>query len=1802
MMRAMMTRARLCLAIFFSIALMACENGLQIVSFTPDKDISLNQTFTVKVNADVCPANKLNVWLDDNFIKFTPEVKGKYKWISPNTFLFSPLTKLEPIQKYEAQLTSAALFDAKDLPLGDKKIEFSTPDFKPLRAEYFWSSIPYEYYKANIQVNLEFNYPVYLDNIKPNIEVKINGNKYNNVKINSKSDATKLSVVLEKIQQTDIAQNIEVIVKSGAQCIYGKKGLEKDEVFKYSLPAKQELEVSGTASGFDGSSGWLEIAFTQGVDEKTFANFVSYNPAKTVQYAFMDNKVRITGNFENSSSVNVTIRKGLTGNAGGTLKSDFEQDFSFVNLDPAINFADKSGRYLRYNGEKTLEVNAVNVDEVEVEVCQIFKNNLLYYLNQYSYYDSGDYGTSAIDPDNFGKVLYKEKKSLKNNQNWLEKFQVNLQKTIPTNDKGLYIVNVYSTEDRWINSSKTIALTDIGIIAKMSGSQLMVFCNSIETTEPISDVEISLISTNNQTIVSGRTDKEGVLKIDSINKRLNGFQPRLIVAENAQDFNYLDLENTEIETSRFDVAGNYKGSDVYSAYIYGERDLYRPGETARIAAIIRNKQMQVVQDFPVIVKMISPNGALFREFSSNVNPQGGFELAIDLPDYLLTGIYRIELYTASGEYINSRLINVEDFVPDKIRVALKSDKPDYKPGEKVNVYIDAEFLFGAKASGLKWQADFHLVEKQFRSSKFSDFSFVGKKNDKPEIESFIGEGFLNQDGKGTAEYLIPAEATTNGYFDAYSVVNVFDLYGRSVIKTHKFQVFPFETYAGVKMKGSYFGTNQNLSAMSILVDKNGNPIANKNMTMKLIRYEWKTVLKKDYSDKFYYSSEEKQYVEWEKEISSSSSAKETKFAVEKSGRYELQVSEKGMPNYSSYEFYAYGWASSTAGSFEVDKEGRVDIIIDKEKYQAGEKAKVLFTTPFNGKMLVTLERNGVESYQYVNVENRSAEIIFDLKDEYLPNVYVSATLFKKHTPDNSTPFFVAHGYKSIEIEKTENKIITEIITPSEIKPNTTVKVNLNTNTPNSYVTLSAVDEGILQLYNYKTPDPYTYFYSAKPLRTKSFDIYKFLLPEIVKTSSLTGGDDMEDVDYESLIKSRTNPIKTKRFKPFSYWSGIVETNSSGKAEFQIEIPNINSEVRFMAVAYKDGKMGASEKAMKVYNDLIIEPEIPRFLAPEDELIMPVTVINTTGKAISTRLKVSADMAVYLTSADEQSVSIPANSHTTVEFKVKAKNEIGEGVIKFATIGGAKSEEKIEIPVRPVNPYTISNQTGTIKAGETVNLRIPEEYYDGLVQANISISKLYATAYSSILKKLMEYPHGCMEQTISKAFPLIYFGDLASIISPNTFKNSNTIYYISEVINKIAANQRWDGGIAYWTTDENAHYYASVYAAHFLTTAKKANFQVNEGSYQKLLRYISKRAKQNLTTDYRYYVNNKIQSRKIANKELIYSLYVLAMAGYPDVATMNYYKAHQELLTSDTRYLLAGAYAYAGKMNIFNEFTEKAIAYEENARSIGDDFDSYIRSNAIMLYVLADIDPQNPKIPELVRFINSNALEMNKAQSTQDFAFVMLALGKVARGQENSELNLNIYADGKLIKSSQNTDISLNEKEFTMKSISIKATGKGHMHYYFTVSGITKAFVPDYDRNISIRREYLDYKTKAKIDLNNAVQGQILYCKISVNSPQNINNVVISNLLPACLEIENPRLPEVNRATFQSDKMIALRNLDIRDDRLYLFADVPNQYREYYFMVRVTNRGTFSVPAISAEAMYAPADYASLFGRGKATIK
>ncbi len=1465
------------------------------------------------------------------------------------------------------------------------------------------------------------------------------------------------------------------------------------------------------------------------------------------------------------------------------------------------------------SGQKNLEVNAVNETGAEVEVLQVFKNNLLHFLNsnRYNYYryhhndygnDDDDYyyydyygGNSEYSVGEYGKEIYTEKINLSNKKNWLQKFTVNLSKALNQQRKGIFVVNVHATNDRWERDSKMIAISDLGIICKSSEDEIMVFVNSIATTEPVKDVQINIISTNNQTILSGKTDDDGIIKFTGVKAKIEGFSTRLVTAEKDNDFNYLDLSSTQIETSRFDVGGIYQYSENYNTFIYSDRNLYRTGDKINLVGIVRNDKIKIVKDIPIIIKVITPTGKVFDEFKKTLNDEGSFELSFDIPNFAQTGRYNAEVYSGGTQLLGTYGFNVEDFVPDKIRVRIKTDKEKARPGEIVTANLESEFLFGAKASGLKYQSEIQLRYRPYVSKRYSGYDFSSSSIKNSRVDDIQRDGTLDEDGKAIILDTIPDKLYSGGYFYGNIYASVFDLTGRTVNQTASFNVYPNDYFIGINSEGYYFGTNEKLNFKLVAVDQYDNPVKVFKATAKLVRYEWQTVLKKNSYGQFYYNSEEKEFDEWEKPVDISGGPKDFLFSVSKSGRYQLRISKEGSTDYYRTNFYAYGWGSSTASSFEVNKEGKVDLVFDKEIYNPGDKAKILLTAPFSGKVLLTVERNNVFEHRYIDIENKSTQVEIDVKEDFMPNVYVTATLFKKHTLNSGTPFFVGHGFASMKVEKKEYHLPVAITAPEKIKPNTKQQIKIKTSAEkNIYVTLAAVDEGILQIKNYETPDPYKYMYAKRSLKVGSYDLYKLLLPEIISRNSSTGGDG--GAEEQEQLKKRSNPVTAKRFKLLSFWSGIVKTNSDGIVTIPLDIPQFIGDIRLMVVAFSGPRFGSAEEHIKVADDLILQPEMPRFLSTNDTLNSSVSIINTTANEGNVEVRLKVEGPLKIVSSNKQSVTIPANSTGRVNFKLCSGEKVGTGKIIYETSGIAQVKDETEIGVRPISPFFVENGSGNIKAGETLNLEIPKDYVDGTQSASVTISKFPALKFAKHLKYLVGYPYGCIEQTVSKLFPQLYFEDLAKLIAPDLYRTNNPVYYVNEGIKKIESMQLYDGSIAYWQGGDYTNVWGSVYAAHFLIEARKARFNVSESVLSKLLNYISKVSKSNGTYDYVTYSNNKRTVIKIASKEILYALYVLALADKGDIATMNYYKARPHLLTNDTKYLLAGAYALLGQWNTYYEMMPDSFIPEKTIRLTGGCFDSEIRSNAIMLNVLLEVQPASEQIPYIIKFLSNNA---DMIYSTQERSFTFLSLGKAASINSGSNVNVKINSNGKTLKSYDGKDVTVDIPNPNKAQVSLNASGNGEVYYFWNTGGIKlNQKVKEEDSNLRIRRAYYDYRTGHPILNGTFEQGQLIVCKISLTGlERSAENIVITDMVPAGFEIENPRLSASTKLNWQPKNPLYIQYMDVRDDRLLLFTTLySNQTKEFYYMLRVVSKGTFQLPVIGAEAMYDP-EFHSYNGAG-----
>lgn len=1791
------------------LALWGCNGDrVTVVEFAPQGEVEPLQSFTVEFSSDIASAEMLDQWLEEEYITFDPPVQGKFKWVNPHTLIFSPDQPLEASQDYKASLNPKAILSGTKLKGKFGFYKFHTPHFDLTKVDFFWKQIPHSEHKLSVQANLGFAYPVEPEELKKYLRVSRGGKELTDYQVVSDKASDVIAVNFGDIQQTDDSQDFAITVRKGLNSVMNKKPLDEDRTYERELPGITQLAITEVSSGFDNDGGWIEVRTTQEVDKEQLTKYLVLNPKPAdLKFITSEDRLRIEGKMEAGSTINFKIKKGLPGLYGGTLENEYVEDIILADLDPRLRFADKYGTYLLKDGFQNVNVEGTNIKKAKLTVYEVFKNNLLFFFyNNYSYsnrfygyYRNNDYDDAAYyDIEYYGKSLYDEDVEFDDLRNRRQAHTVNLEKALDNRFKGIYVVEVRSEEDYWMRDAKIVAVSDLGIIARQSSNQLYVFVNSLKTAEPLSGVEISLISTTNQTLVSARTDENGIVKFENLRDEVDDFNPRMITAELGDDFNFVDLMATRVETSRYDVGGKYVADDNYDAFIYSDRNIYRPGETAHISSILRTTDLQTVRDIPLEIKVITPTGKTLETYQKRLNTEGSFDLDIAIPDFAQTGQYVAELYTGSDKFISSYRFSVEEFVPDKIRVNLEADKEVIQPGIPLKINVNSEYLFGSPAAGHKYEMDVRLRHQPYRSKKFPEFNFASYSHKDSYMDNDFYEGKLDDQGKATIEYKFPDQIKSGGFVRGTAFVSVFDVTGRTVNRTVSFDAYPTKEFIGIKSRGYYFGSGKDIRFELVAVGPEDASVSNMEVDVELVRFEWRTVLEKsNYSGRYQYRSVKKEVSEWKKSMKLSSSPTTYTFQSVKSGQHELRISKKGNSDYVKRSFYAYYWGNASATSFEVDKEGQVDIILDKEEYKPGETAKALFVTPFTGKMLVTIERDKVLEHFYVDMDKNSKEIPIPIEGNHVPNIYLTATLFRPHNGNDNIPFLVGHGFASMAVNDPSTRLDVQIIAPEEkVKPRTTqyitVKAGANRDV---FVTLAAVDEGILQVKNFQTPDPHGHIYAKRRLSVDSYDLYQYLLPEITTaSSSVAGGDEMSS-------GKRLNPIKSKRFKLLSQWSGIKKTNSNGEVKIPVEIPQYNGEVRLMAVAYQGKKFGSAEKAMKVSDDVIILPSLPRFLTTNDSLVIPVSVMNTTSRQGNVDVKMNIAGNMKITSNNSQSVTIPANGTSQAKFVLLTGNEVGNGKITFSTSGLDNVTEEIEIGIRPPAPFTVASEWSTLKGGETKTIIPGNTYLEGTRQTTLTVSSFPAVKFGQHIRYLVGYPHGCLEQTTSKLFPQLYFNELAAVVAADLYKRGNPVYYVKEGIKKLEGMQRYDGSFSYWSGGSYYNWWGSVYATHFLVEADKAGYKVSEQVLDKALDFLEKRAVTRNTYQYVSYAGGQRATFQIANKEIIYSLYVLALAGKADISTMNYYRARPELLSRDTKYLLAGAYAHSNNYNAYNELIPKTFEAEVCQRTSGGNFDSEARANAIMLNVLLDVDPSNSRIPQIVKHLS----QMGKDQiwSTQDRSWTFLALGKAASKQAASRVEVEVSVDGKSVrKIPAGSSGNISASELQGKEIKITSSGTGETYLFWSTEGVPLNGVAETDDGMAVRRRYFNRFGNEAVSIN---QGDLIVAEITLSGgEQSVENIAVSDLIPAGFEIENPRVSTSADLVWVNDAKDKFTPdyLDVRDDRLILFTNLKRkEVKKYFYMLRAVNTGTFRLPAIGAEAMYDPA-YKSYNGAGVVTVR
>lgn len=1784
----------------YFIAACSSPDRITIESMNFENQVDQFQNLEITFDRDLVPDSLLKKWDSTQYFSITPQINGRFQWVGVRTLLFSPSVPFAPNTDYTVKISDdVSKHLTKKLKPEEKEISFHTPYLNADRSQTFWGIDENDQNQVQLRIKIYFNYPVDINAARRFTSVKLD-NRPIAATLLTRANGNEMDFFISAPVNESSSKTLSVTIGKGMTCPGSARTNPVDQVVNLTMPQRDRLEISDVMTGFEEGEGVIYVFTTQPVIAQGLRGLIKVAPDVTFEASTIGNGFKLKGNFTDGQSYNLTVSGKLKGIFGPELGNDHQQTVSFGALEPYIAFSDQSGMYLSPGGSGNLGINIINVPKVKITVFKVFENNIQHFMRigkQWNWnYENDEYHDSygySLDED-YGKVISTREidtRSLPRKGN-IRLLKLSSDQLELTSDmKGIYLVKVESTEKKWLTDVQLVSYSDIGLIVKEGLDEFFVAARSIKTAEPLSGVNIRFVSRNNQQVYQATTDSKGIAWFKNVEKTIPGFKISMISARRENDFNVMLLNRSQVETSRFDVGGKRTAGQNYDVFIYGDRNLYRPGDSVYCNALVRSFRWETMMAVPVKFRVIAPDGKDFIIRRAQLNKSGAAQLSFALPTAALTGSYIIEVLSSNDVLIGNYRIGVEEFMPDRIKAEVKTDKSAYRNGEILKAATTATNLFGPPAANRKIESEFRISRKAYTAKGFENYNFSITSPTEIFFENMLNEGVTDASGKSEQEFRLP-EFAGIGLLSGKLFTTVFDETGRPVNRYTEVEILTQEIFHGIGPVPGWVSTGRPLNINTIALNRKGKAVTGK-ARLEIVSIRWETVLERNNGNTSY-RSQRKDKLVMARDINVGAGGYVVQFSPPVSGEYEVRISSGETSNYVKQSFYAYGWADNGMSSFQVNREGEIGIEADKEVYKPGEIAKLLFKTPFAGELLITVEQNKVLEYYSIPASAQGASLNLKVSDDFMPNVYIGATLIRK-IDDSGLPLTVAHGFTSMKVEKPERRLSVVIDVPEKQRSKRNQLIRVKTS-PGAEVTIAVVDEGILQITGFASPDPYNYFYQKRALEVNAYDLFDELFPELSTGHSSSGGDRGFD------LGKRINPLTSKRVKLLARWSGTLKADANGNVAFNLAIPQFSGAVRVMAVAYKGSNFGSAEKQIKIADPLVISSSLPRFLSPGDQARVVVTLTNTTAKPLVVKVSTQTTGPVNCSNLTPVLTEVPANSEKSASYLLDAGKMIGQAKITLTAVAsGEQFTEVTDIGVRPAATLEKTGTAGQLKAGEKLVVKSKTGFLAGTASSKLLLTGSPAGRYAHDLNELINYPYGCLEQTVSTAFPQLYFADLARMLKQKPRASYNVTENIQEAIRKIEGMQQYNGGLAYWPEGYSTIiWWSTAYAGHFLYEAAKAGYSVNQKVPENINRYLTEMVKQKGSTEYFYANEAGVWQKKVQpNREIFYSLYVLALSGKQHLPTMNYYKARTAELSNDSRYMLACAYALAGDMRSFETVLPKSWDNSENpAWMTGGCFSSPVRDKAIALYTLVTAAPDNPQVAILARQVGE-MVNQAKWLSTQERAFSMLALGKLAGVTKSDQVTASVDVNGRKIASFSGDDLLTN---IAGTSATVTAGGKGSVFYYLESEGIPlSGKARNEDRVLKVKRALLT-RNGQPVKPDFISQNDLIVVAITISTTDNsiVENVAITDILPAGFEIENPRLNNEREMNWIKNRATPDYQ-DIRDDRISFFTTASGQTRTFYYMVRAVSSGTFTQGPVGADAMY-NGQYYSYSGSGKVVIR
>ena len=1323
--------------------------------------------------------------------------------------------------------------------------------------------------------------------------------------------------------------------------------------------------------------------------------------------------------------------------------------------------------------------------------------------------------------------------------------------------------------------------SNLGMIVKRNSlNKLWIAVSNILDTKPIGKAQVTAYNFQLQPIGKGETNGEGFVEITP-----NGV-PFIIVAESDKQKAYVRVvDGEEQSVSRFDVGGKdiQKG---LKGFIYGERGVWRPGDTLHISFILEDREKRIPDKHPVALEIYNPRGQFYTKMISTQGMNGFYTFDVPTQATDPTGLWNA--YIKVGGTTFHKGLRIETIKPNRLKINLALPKVLQATDKNFYAPLTSTWLTGATASKLKAKVEMSLSKVNTQFKNYGQYIFNNPATDFTTIKTDIFDGTLDAEGKANVMLKVPTATEAPGMLNATFTTRVFEPGGDASIYTQTIPFSPFTSYVGINLnqpKGKYIETDKDHVFDIVTVNTQGQLVNSSNLEYKIYRIGWSWWWENSGESFGTYINNSSITPVASGNLQTRGGKASFKFRIDYPswGRYLVYVKDKESGHATGGTVYV-DWPEWRGRSSKTDPSGikMLAFSLNKDSYEIGETATAIIPAAAGGRALVSIENGStVLRQEWIEVSNGGdTKYTFKITPEMTPNVYLHISLLQPHAQTvNDLPIRM-YGVVPVFVTNSQTVLQPQIQMPEVLRPETNFNVTVSEKTgkPMTY-TLAIVDDGLLDLTNFKTPDPWNDFYSREALGIRTWDMYDNVLGASAGSySSLfsTGGD--------ATLKPAD--AKANRFKPVVKFIGPFYLGKGKSQTHTLKLPMYVGSVRAMVVAGQEGAYGNAEKTAFVRTPLMMLSTLPRVLSIQEEITVPVNIfaMENQVKNVTVSLQASGG-GVQIVGANQQSLKFSQPGDQLVFFTLKTGSKTGKATIHLtANGGGQQTKETIEIEVRNPNPIVTLRNSQWAEAGQSKELSYNLSSSSANNQIKLEVSRIPSVDISRRFDFLYNYQHHCTEQLTSKALPLLFVGQFKTIDKIEAEKIKTNL---QEAIRQIYGRQLPNGGFVYWPGNAVADEWISSYAGMFLTLAQEKGYAVHSNVLNKWKRF-QRAAAQN----WRMPQDASGWQQWQSELQQAFRLYTLALAGAPEYGAMNRMK-EQAGLSIQAKWRLAATYALTGKMKPAEELVYNAETTVSPYSSMNQIYGSSDRDEAMILETLILMNRERDALQQ-AKVVSKN-LSQEEWFSTQSTAFALMAMGRLAEKLSGTLDFVWTWNDKQqpAVKSAK----AVFEKEIatTPKSgmIAVKNQGKGALSVdLITRTQLLNDTLPAISDNLRMDIRYANLNG-TPISVNDIIQGTDFMAITSISNisgTSDYTNLALTHIIPSGWEIYNERMvaPETESgAADGSGKSVSKYNyLDIRDDRVLTYFNLRRgETKVFTVRLQATYAGNFILPAVQCEAMY-----------------